>query len=174
MKRCKECNKLADSGDKRCQYCGTPFEHATPYSEINLFFGLLLIAMIGLIIWNAIHLKLPDPAECSGTSLRRYEKIAEQYYKDTKNVLRQEMITSRQLSELASYKYDARDMPLPACLEPARGELVAYLEDVYYIALFSVWGSYRASAAKTESAGAHWESFNTLLDQVRACAPNCP
>lgn len=174
MKRCQECNKLADSGDKRCQYCGTPFEHATPYSEINLIFGILLIAMVGLIIWNAIPLTPPNPAECSATSVRRYQKIADEYYKDSKNVLREEMITSRQLSELASYKYEARDMPLPACLEPARGELVAYLGDVYYIALYSVWGSFQESSASMQSAAAHWDAFNARLDEVRNCLPTCP
>jgi len=174
MKRCTECRKLADSGDKRCQYCGTPFEYVTPYSEINLIFGVILIVVVGLMISNAIPLKLPDPSECSRTSYSRFRKIVNTTYKETKNILREEMLTSRQLSELMVYKYDAQDIAVPPCLEPAKEEFVQYLSDFYYIALYSVWGDFRASTAKMQSADEHWDALNAHLDAVKECVPNCP
>jgi len=84
------------------------------------------------------------------------------------------MIMTRELSELRILKNEAEALPVPACLEPAKTALAEYLDDFYYIALFSVWGSFRASGAKMESAAGHWESLNAHLDLIDACAPNCP
>jgi hypothetical protein len=177
MKRCKECNKLADNGDKRCLRCGAPFEYdprVTPFSETKISLALLTIIVVALIVSNAIPLTLPDPTECSRTSYRRFKRIAEDYYSKTKNVMRQEMITTSELSELMGYKREAQAMPVPPCLEPAKANLVEYLDDAYYTVLYVAWGYYQGAAFKTESAGAYWHALNTDLAQVKDCLPNCP
>jgi len=177
MKRCEVCNKLADNGTKYCQKCGTAFKYdpkVTPFSETRIILGVLILAIVGLVISNAIPQPLPDPTQCSRTSYRRFRNIANDYYRESKNVLRAEMIMTRELSELRILKNEAEALPVPACLEPAKTALVEYLDDFYYIALFSVWGSFRASGAKMESAAGHWESLNAHLDLIDACAPNCP
>ena len=177
MKQCEVCQKWADNGDKRCQNCGSPFKYdprVNPFSETRIFLAILLIAVVGLIVSNAIPQQLPDPTECSRTNVRRFSKIADRYFKKTRNVLRSDMITSRELSKLISYKYEAEDIPVPVCLEPAKTELITYLGDVYYIALFSVWGDFQGATDRTESAGIRWDAFNAHLDGVKACLPNCP
>jgi hypothetical protein len=177
MKRCKECNRLADNGTKRCQQCGTLFEYdprVTPFSETKIFLGILMIAVIVLIVSNSIPLKLPETDECSRTNLNRFKRIAENYYKETKNVLRQEVIFTSELSQLRSYKNEADAIPVPSCLEPAKDNLVNYLDQVYYIGVYSVWGYYQGSAFSTEKAGIYWEAFNENLAEVEDCLPNCP
>ena len=177
MKRCNECNKLADNGDKRCQYCGAPFEYdpwVNPFSETRIFLGLLAISLLVLIVYNAIPLKLPDPTECSQTSVKRFRKIAEQYYQESKNVLRAEIISTTELSELMAYKNEAEEIPVHPCLAPAKTYLVDYLNEVYYMTLYSSWGSFQASTSSMNEAAHIWDILNAELDRVEVCAPNCP
>jgi hypothetical protein len=177
MKRCKECNKLADNGAKRCQRCGTEFEYKRwrmLFSETRIILGILVIALVGWIVYNAVPLPLPDPTQCSETSVKRFERVANNYFTETRNILRSEILFTRELSMLRSYKNEAESIPVHPCLEPAKAELVEYLDDVYFIGLYSSWGAYQAAAYKTESAGAYWDSFNSELDAVKGCLPNCP
>ena len=81
---------------------------------------------------------------------------------------------TRELSELMSYKYEAQSLPVPDCLEPAKTELVAYLNQVYYVARYSMWMDYQSAAVSTQRAGYHWEALNAHLEEVKACIPNCP
>jgi hypothetical protein len=177
MKRCKECNKLADNGNKFCQYCGTAFEYdpkVTPFSERRIILGILIIVLVGVIVYKSIPLQYPDPTECSKTSYNRYKRIAENYYKETKNILREELLFTSELSELRSYKNDVESIPVPACLEPAKEDLVNYMNQVYYIGVYSMWGAYQGAAYKTENAGYYWEAFNAHLAEVKECLPDCP
>jgi hypothetical protein len=177
MKRCTECKKLQDNGNKRCQKCGAPFEYdprVTPFSETRIFLAVVVIALASLIVYNNIPLKLPDPTECSRTSYRRFKRLAENYYKETKNVLRQEVIFTTELSELRAERNKAEDIPVPPCLEPAKANLVGYLDQVYFIGVYSVWGAYQGAAYSTERAGQYWESLNANLDAVKECLPDCP
>ncbi len=84
------------------------------------------------------------------------------------------MLFTSELSELRSYRNDTEDIPVPPCLESAKADLVNYLDKVFYIGLYSMWGAYQAAAANTESAGEYWESYINHMDEVKACLPNCP
>ena len=177
MKRCKVCQKLADNGSKFCPKCGTAFEYdpkVTPFSETKIFLAILMIALVSLIVFKSIPLKFPDPTECSRTSVNRFKRIAENYFNETKNVLRQEVIFTKELSALSVAKNEAGDIPVPACLEPAKSDLVNYLHQVYYIGLYSKWGYYQGAAASTQKAGVYWDSMNNHLTEVKDCLPNCP
>jgi hypothetical protein len=177
MKRCEVCNKLADNGAIRCQKCGTEFKYEPWrmfFSETRILFSIVIIALVGWIVYNAIPLPLPDPTQCSETSVKRFERLAESYYSETRNILRKEILFTTELSKLRSYKNEAESLPVHPCLEPAKAELVEYLDDVYFIGLYSSWGAYKAAAYKTESAGAYWDSFNAELDEVKQCLPDCP
>lgn len=133
-----------------------------------------MIALMSLIVYNNIPLKPPDPTECSRTSVNRFKRIAEDYYQETMLVLRQEVIFTSELSTLRSYRNEAESLPVPACLEPAKADLVNYLDQVYYIGVYSVWGYYQGAAYSTEEAGMHWEAFKNHLAEVKECLPNCP
>ncbi len=177
MKRCNVCQKLTDNGAKRCQKCGTAFEYdskVTPFSETKIILSILMIALVSLVVFNSIPLKPPDPTECSRTSVNRFKRISENYFKETKNMLRQEVIFTSELSALRVAKNEAEDIPVPACLEPAKSDLVNYLDQVYYIAVYSVWGYYQGSAISTQKAGVYWDALNTHLTEVKTCLPNCP
>lgn len=177
MKRCPQCNKLTDNGAKYCQRCGTEFDYdrwRMFFSETRIFLIILILSLLGLAIYNAIPLLPPDPAECSQTSLNRFERIVNDYYKETRNILRSEILFSRELSMLRAYKNEAESIPVHPCLEPAKVDLVEYLDDVYFIGLFSSWGAYQAAAERTERAGYYWDSLNANLDELEACMPNCP
>lgn len=177
MKRCKVCNKLADNGNKICQHCGTPFEYdpkVTPFSERRILLAIVIIALVSWIVYNNISLKYPDPTECSKTSYNRFKRIAKNYYKETKNILEKELLFTSELSTLSSYKNEAESIPVPICLEPAKEDLVNYLNQVYYIGVYSMWGAYQGAAYKTEKAGLYWEAFNAHLAEVKECLPNCP
>jgi len=177
MKRCKVCNKLADNAEKRCQRCGTEFEYdrwRMLFSESRIILVIVIITVLGLAIYNAIPLLPPDPAECSQTSVDRFEKIAKDYYKETRNILGKEMLRSKELSTLRSYKNEAEAIPVHPCLEPAKENLVNYLNDLYYIGVYSTGFAYRGAAYRTERAGYFWDSLNANLDEVRECLPNCP
>jgi len=177
MKRCKECNKLADNAEKYCQRCGTEFEYdrwKMLFSESRIFLVIVIITVLGLAIYNAIPSLPPDPAECSQTSVDRFERIAKNYYNETRNILRKELIRSKELSTLRSYKNEAEAIPVHPCLEPAKADLVDYLNEVYYIGVYSVGFAYRGAAYRTVRAGDYWDSLNAHLDEVRECLPNCP
>jgi hypothetical protein len=177
MKRCEICNKLTDNGTKYCQRCGTPFKYdpkVTPFSETRISLIVLVIALVSLIVYNNIPLTLPDPSECSRTSYNRFKRLANDYYDQTKNILRQEVIFTSELSTLASLKNEAKAIPVPQCLEPAKADLVAYLGDVYYMGLYSIWGAYQGAAYSTANAGENWASLDAHLAEVKECLPNCP
>ncbi|MEA3326635.1 MAG: hypothetical protein U9R53_04925 [Chloroflexota bacterium] len=177
MKRCEVCDKLTDNDTRFCRRCGTAFEYdpkVTPFSETRIILAILLISFVGWVIYSAIPLPLPDPIECSQTSYRRFNRIANQYYRDSKNVLRSEVLFTSELSELRSYRNDAEAIAVPPCLESAKADLVNYLDKVFYIGLYSMWGAYQAAAANTESAGIYWASFNNHMNEVKECLPNCP
>ena len=177
MKHCKVCNKLADNGTKRCQKCGSEFEYdprVTPFSETRIIFGVLLIVLVGWIVYANIPLTLPDPAECSRVSVNRFERIAKNYYSETRNILRKEMLLTNELSALSVYKNEAKAMPVPTCLEPAKDDLVNFLNQIYFVGVYSRNFAYEVAAIRTEKAGDYWDSFNAQLDAVRACLPDCP
>ncbi len=177
MKRCKVCNKLADNGAKRCVKCGSDFEYdprVTPFSETRIILSVLILAVVGWIVYMNIPLTPPDPAECSQTSVNRYERIAKNYYKETRNILRNEVLFTKELSALSAYKNEAKAMPVPACLESAKSDLVNFLEQVYFIGVYSSRFAYQGAAVRTQRAGEYWDSFNAHLDSVRECLPNCP
>ncbi len=177
MKRCEVCNKLADNGDRRCQKCGTEFKYdprVTPFSESRIIFALLVIALVSWVVYNALPLKMPNPSECSRTSYRRFDRIANTYYGDTKRILRSDMLLSADLSELRAYRNKAEAVPVPVCLEPAKEDLISYLNEVYYIGVFSRWGAYRGAAYRTENAGIYWDAVVQHFAEVKDCLPDCP
>ena len=176
MKRCQVCNKLTDNGAQRCPKCGSAFKYdpkVTPFSETRIFLAILAIAAVVLIVYSAIPVKLPDPQECSQTSVNRLRRIFNETYRQTKNTLKTEMITGVELSELMSLKLEAQDMPVPTCLEPAKTDMVEFLDDVYFTAMFSVRGAYMAATARVQSSAVHMENFYTHLKEVEACLPDC-
>ena len=177
MKRCDVCDKLADNGVKRCQKCGSEFEYdprVTPFSETRIILGVLLIAMVGWIIYVNIPLLPPDPAACTRTSVNRFERIANNYYRETRNILRKEMLLTEELSTLSIYKHEAEELPVPACLEPAKEDLVNFLNQVYFIGVYSARLAYQGATNRTERAGAYWDDLSAHIDEVRECLPNCP
>lgn len=177
MKRCDVCNKLADNGAKRCQKCGTEFPYdprVTPLSETRIILGLLVLALVGWIIYNNIPLTPPDPTECSRTSVDRFERIAENYFKESRNVLRKELLLTSELSKLRSFMNEAESIPVHPCLEPAKSDLVNYLEEVYFTGVYSVRFAYQGAAYRTEQAGYYWDAFNGKIDELKECAPDCP
>jgi hypothetical protein len=176
MKRCKVCHKITDNGTKRCQKCGTAFEYdprVTPFSETKIILAFLAITVVVLIIYNAIPPKLPDPTECSQTSVDRLRRIFKTNLRETKLILKSEMLTGFDLSELMSYKLAAEDLPVPSCLEPAKAEMVGFFEDVYFTAMFSVRGGYRAASDRVQRSAVHMESFYAHLEEIETCLPNC-
>jgi hypothetical protein len=176
MKQCSECHKWADNGAERCQNCGAPFEYdpkVNPFSETRILLGILIVVVFAIIISGKRPLKLPDPTECSTTSYRRFRRIVDTYYQETRNVLKSEILGTREMSELMRYKNDAKSIPVPACLEPAKAEFVEYLEEVYFIGMYSGRGAYQAATISTQKAGGYWESLNQELDAIEECVPNC-
>jgi len=177
MKHCKVCDKLADNGAKYCEKCGSEFEYdprVTPFSETKIILGILIIALVSWIIYTNIPLPLPDPTECSQTSVNRFERIANNYYRETRNILRKEVLFTTELSALSATKNEAKAMAVPACLEPAKSDLVNFLDQIYFVGVYSLRFAYQGAAYRTERAGEYWESLNTHLDEVRECLPNCP
>jgi len=177
MKRCEVCDKLADNGAKRCQRCGTEFPYEPRkmlFSESRIILGLLILVLVGWLIYRSIPVPPPDPNECSMASVNSFEKIGEQYFRDSRNILRSEILYTQELSQLRAYKNEAEAIPVHPCLEPAKIELVNYLEDVYYIGFYSSRGAYQGAAYKTEQAGYYWESFNAQIDELKECLPDCP
>lgn len=177
MKQCSECHKWADNGAKRCRNCGAPFEYdpkVNPFSETRILLGILVVVVVAIIISSSRPLQLPDPTECSRTSYTRFRRIVDTYYKETRNILKSEILGTTEMSELMGYKNDAKSIPVPTCLEPAKAEFVEYLEEVYFIGMYSGRGAYQAATISTQKAGAYWESLNEELDVIKECVPNCP
>ena len=177
MKRCDVCNKLADNGAKRCNKCGTEFPYDPKkmlFSETRIFIGLLILALVGWIIYRSIPVTLPDPDECSMASIRSFERIGEKYYRESRNVLRSEILFTPELSQLRTFKNEAEDIQVHPCLEPAKTDLVEYLDEVYFIGVYSSRGAYQGAAYRTEQAGYYWDAFNTEIDELKECVPDCP
>ena len=177
MKRCDVCNKLADNGARRCQRCGTEFPHDPRkfrFSETRILLGFLILALAGWIIYRSIPVPPPDPKECSRASVNSFEKIGEAYYRESRNVLRSEILYTSELSQLRALKNEAEDIPVHPCLEPAKVDLVEYLDEVYYIGYYSSRGAYQGAAYRTAQAGYYWDAFNAKIDELKECVPDCP
>jgi hypothetical protein len=176
MKRCKVCNKLTDNGDKRCPKCGSPFEFnpkVSPFSETKIPLVVLALAAVALIISRPIPLQLPDPAVCSRTSYNRFKNIVVRSHNQTLNILAENYISSRNLSEIMQYKREAQAMAVPACLETAKADFVNYLDALYYTAVPSAWEAYEYATMYAESAAKYLDLLRADLDKVKACLPNC-
>jgi hypothetical protein len=129
---------------------------------------------VGWLIYRSIPVPPPDPNQCSQASINSFEKIGEKYYRDSRNVLRSEILFTPELSQLRAFKNEAEDIPVHPCLEPAKADLVEYLDEVYYIGVYSARGGYQGAAYRTAQAGYYWEAFNAKIDELKECAPNCP
>ena len=77
-------------------------------------------------------------------------------------------------SDFASMQPDAEALPVPACLEPAKVDYVAYMDALYYSAVLSAWDGYESATLYVESAANYLNALNAHLDEVKACLPDCP
>ncbi len=176
MKRCKVCNRLTDNGDKRCIKCGTPFEYdpkVSPYSETKIALIVLALALAALIVYRSLPVPLPDPTVCSRTSYQRFKRIVVLSHRDTLNILAENYISSKHLSEIMKNKRAAEELAVPACLEPAKASYVSYLNALYRTAVPSAWGAYEYAAMYAQSAAVYLEALQADLDAVKACLPDC-
>lgn len=177
MKRCKECGRLTDNGDKRCPRCGSPFPYNiwnSIFSETRILVFLMLLGLIAWRVYEAQPLLPPDPAVCSRTSYNRFKKIVVHAHTEVTDILAENYISSSHLSEIVQLKRDAETLPVPACLEPAKADFVNYLDSLYYTAVMSAWDGYEYAALYAETAANYLQSLNAKMDAVKACLPNCP
>lgn len=177
MKRCTVCNRLTDNGDERCPRCGSPFKYdpkVSPYSETKIALIILMLALVALIVYKSLPMPLPDPAECSRTSVQRFTRIVAKSHRDTLNILAENYISSKNLSEIMINKRAAQNLAVPACLEPAKANYVSYLNALYWTAVPSAWGAYEYAAMYAQSAAAYLDALQADLDAVKACLPDCP
>lgn len=177
MKRCTVCSKLTDNGDQRCPNCGSPFPYnprVSPFSETKIFLIVVLIALVAWRVYESLPLLPPDPAVCSQTSYNRFKKIVVHAHTDATNILAENYISSKHLSEIIQLKREAEALPVPTCLEPARSDFVNYLNALYYTAVMSAWDGYEYATLYAESAASYLKSLNANLDAVKACLPDCP
>lgn len=177
MKRCKVCNRLTDNGDKRCPKCGSPYAYdpkVSPYSETRIALIVLALALVALIVYNSLLVPLPDPMVCSRTSYNRFKRIVVLSHRDTLNILAENYISSKHLSEIMINKRSAQALAVPVCLEKAKADYVSYLNALYYTAVPSAWGAYEYAAMYAQSAAAYLDTLQADLDEVKACLPDCP
>jgi hypothetical protein len=176
MKRCTVCGKLADNGDKRCHKCGTPFIYdpkVSPFSEIRIALICLGLVLLGFFIYQSLPMQPPDPTVCSRTSYIRFKSIVVKSHRDTLNILAENYISAKQLSEIMKNKHAAEALSVPACLEKAKADYVNYLDALYYTAVLSAWNGYEPAAKTVESAAGYLDALQADMDEVNACLPNC-
>ncbi len=176
MKRCEVCKKLTDNGDKRCPRCGSPFKYdpkVSPFSETKI--GLIIVALIiaGFVVAGQLPLRLPDPTVCSRTSYTRFKKIVIQYHNDVTNILAENYISSKDLSEITLKKRAVEAMAVPTCLEPAKADFMNYLNALFYTAIPAAWDEYEYAAVNAEQAVGYLNLLQQDLEEVKACLPNC-
>ena len=135
---------------------------------------VLALVMVALVVSKSIPLQLPDPTVCSRTSYNRFKRIVVRSHNQTLNILAENYISSKNLSEIMQYKREAAAMAVPACLETAKADYVNYLEALYYTAVPSAWGAYEYAAMYAESAANYLDLLTADLDAVKACLPDCP
>ena len=134
---------------------------------------IVFLAVVGFIVARSLPLQLPDPSECSQTSYTRFKRIVVRAHNDALNILAENYISSKSLSEIMQQKRAAQALAVPVCLEPARADLVSYLDALYYTAVPSAWGAYEYAAMYAESAAGYLNALQVDLDNVKACLPNC-
>lgn len=176
MKRCKVCNKLTDNGDKRCPKCDSAFEYdpkVSPFSETKIGVAILVLALVGFFIVKSLPVPLPDPAECSRTSVSRFERIVARSHNEVMYILAENYISSKNLTEIMLMKRAAEAMAVPACLEPAKEDYIEYLKALYYTAVPSAWDAYEYAAMYAESAAGYLDALQADLKEVKACLPDC-
>ncbi len=177
MKRCKVCKRLTDNGDERCPRCGSVFEYdpkVSPYSETKIALIVLALAVAAFIVYRSLPVPLPDPAVCSRTSVQRFTRIVARSHRDTLNILAENYISSKHLSEIMKNKRAAQNLVVPACLETAKKDYVSYLNALYYTAVPSAWGAYEYATMYAESAAKYLDALQADLKEVKACLPDCP
>lgn len=176
MKRCPECQSLTENGDKHCQKCGAPFPYdpkISPYSETKIAIILILCAVIAVVILKSRPMALPDPSTCSLTSYNRFRSIIVQSHQDAMNILAENYISSKELSEIMQLKRTAEGIEVPACLETSKQLFVDYLNELYYTAVLSAWGAYEAGTVRVQNAASLIDQLNLSLAEVRDCLPDC-
>ncbi len=177
MKRCEVCHQLTDNGDQRCPRCGSPFPYnprLSLFSETRIFLILLVLGLVAWRVYESLPLLPPDPAVCSQTSFNRFKKIVVRAHTDATNILAENYISSANLSKIMTLKREAEALPVPACLEAAKEDFVAYMEALYYSAVLSAWNGYESATLYVESAANYLNALNAHLDEVKACLPDCP
>jgi hypothetical protein len=129
---------------------------------------------VALIVYKSLPVPLPDPTVCSRTSYNRFKRIVVLSHRDTLNILAENYISSKQLSEIMQNKRAAEALAVPACLEDAKANYVSYLNALYYTAVPSAWGAYEYAAMYAQSAAAYLDALRADLDAIKACLPDCP
>lgn len=80
----------------------------------------------------------------------------------------------RPVGELQQILMDTNELPVPACMQTAKDELILYMGTV--VRAFLAYGEGQANSAVRaliDESQAHYDDFSAELEAVNACAPLC-
>jgi hypothetical protein len=80
----------------------------------------------------------------------------------------------RPVAELQQILMDTQDVVVPACMKPAKTELIDYMGTVIHA--FQAFGTQETDAAVRDLINAserHYDNFTAELEAINACAPFC-
>ena len=134
---------------------------------------LLIAGAVGVYIW--IYVSNPcevDAMKEASAFLVSQQKTYDAQYQFTTTVSRPELAIP--VSMLEQISIDTKAVPVPACMQTAKNELLNYMG--------SVNGAFRAyMAVETDpkirdllhQSDMHYDNFNSELEAVNKCAPFC-
>ena len=139
----------------------------------SVLITLLIIAAAGRYIWINVYNPcqvdaVQDASALLTSQLKRYEDL----FQATTGVSKNSVVLP--VTMLQQIVMDTNDVTVPACMQPAKNELINYMQMV--IRAFHAFGAGEPDAAVREliaQSNTHYVNFTTELDAVNKCAPFC-
>lgn len=158
----------------------TPAELQEPVHRSRRFrwsAGLLVVLLVasaaGIFLWQSVRLSCEEQAvrQASALLVGQLDRFDHSYQFATSAF---QSALDRPLYTLQLIHTYTGEIPVPACMQTAKGELIQYMGTV--IRAFQAYRAHEADATfreLLEEADAHYDQFSAELEAVGKCAPFC-
>lgn len=134
---------------------------------------LLLVAAVGASTWYSLQSSCEvDAVREASALLVRQRNSYDHTYQFATSASRTSLV--HPVTALQQILMDTQDVPVPACMQTAKNELIHYMGAV--IRAFQAFGAQEADAVirdLLDQSDRHYDNFSTELEAVNKCAPLC-
>ena len=134
---------------------------------------LLIVAAVGTYAWSSLYKPCePNAVKEASAFLINYRNLYDATYQVSTGALPNSLV--RPVNALQQVFMDTQEIPVPACLQKAKNELIDYMGTV--IRAFRAYGAREPDATVRDlinQSNEHYDNFTKELEEVNKCAPFC-